>query len=131
MVWQGATPHQDDHPLLYSQPGKHAFVPDPSVFTASVAEREYTRRACYLQAGRGGLLLKQDLFEGKIAKTTARDRLATAYLQARKFDPSFDFTQTVRFDERMLVPWPALYDWIPGRINRILTDLGAGRAPNP
>ncbi len=130
MVWQGATPHQDDHPLLYSQPGKHAFVPDPSVFTASVAEREYTRRACYLQAGRGGLLLKQDLFEGKIAKTTARDRLATAYLQARKFDPSFDFTQTGRFDEWMLVPWPALYDWIPGRIDRILTDLGAGRAPD-
>lgn len=76
----------------------------------------------------GGLLLKEDLCAGKITTGAGRDALATTYLKERAFDPSFEFTQVVRLDERMLVPWPALYEWIPRRIDRILADLGERRA---
>lgn len=126
MVWNGATPRAGDHPLLYAQPGKHAFVPDPRLFIATAPVREKTRRDCSAKAGDGGLLLKQDLFGGKITKNVTRDALATAYLRGRAFDPSFEFTQTVVLDERMLVPWPALQDWIPRQIDRILGELGDG-----
>jgi len=122
----GSTPREDDHPLLYAQPDKHAFVPDPSLFTATSTPRARTRRACYIDAGSGGLLLKEDLFRGEIAKDVGRDALAGAYLKERAFDPSFAFEQTVRFDERMLVPWLALRAWIPGRIDRLLVELGEG-----
>ncbi len=53
MLWQGATPHEGDHPILYSQPGKHALVPNPELFTGSVGERENLRRTCLVKAGTG------------------------------------------------------------------------------
>jgi putative hydrolase of the HAD superfamily len=124
MLWDGATPQRDGHPLLYSQPGKHAFVPDPRLFTANDSVRADTHRACSPGAGNGGLLLKDDLFGGRIAKDAVRDALATAYLKGSAFEPSFAFTRTVRLDEAMLVPWPALDAWIPRRIDRVLADLG-------
>lgn len=127
MLWQDATPHEGDRPILYSQPGKHAFVPDPYLFTGSVLERETLRRTCLVKAGTGGVLLKEDLFTGKITKDSIRDTLANAYLKARAFDPSFAFTRRFSFAEEMFVPWPALYEWIPRRIDRVLRDLGEWR----
>lgn len=127
MLWQGDTPRQGDHPILYSQPGKHAFAPDPQLFTYSVREREALRRACFFNAGSGGLLLKEDLFKGRIAKDSIRDAIASAYLKQLAFDPSFEFTRTLQIDEPMLVPWSALDTWIPGRIDRVLWDLGESR----
>ncbi len=121
MLWNGSSPHDGDRPILYSQPGKHAFVPDPALLEA---ERERTRRSCTEAAGSGGLLLKEDLFAGKIVKDDRRDDLARAYMRGLAFDPSFEFTQVVPLEEAMLVPWPALYSWIPGRIDRILAELG-------
>ena len=123
MIWNGASPQVGDQPILYSQPGKHAFVPDPALLTDTV-QRERTRHSCLQGAGSGGLLLKEDLFAGQITKDARRDALVTAYLRDHAFDPSFEFTQTVRLEAEMLVPWPALYSWIPGRIKRILSELG-------
>lgn len=131
MLWQGATPHEGDHPILYSQPGKHAFVPDPYLFTGSVLEREALRRTCFVKAGTGGVLLKEDLFTGKITKDSIRDTLANAYLKERAFDPSFAFTRRFSLDGDMLVPWPALYNWIPRRIDHILWGLGEWRFYSP
>jgi hypothetical protein len=114
--------------VLYSQPGKHTFAPDPSLFTATVRAREQLREACYSRAGSGGILRKDDLFDDQVAKDAARDALATAYLKARAFDPAFDFTQAVALDEPTLVPWPALRAWIPGRLDRIPADLNERQA---
>lgn len=127
MLWQGRTPRQGDHPVLYSQPGKHAFVPNPLLFTGSVMERENLRRTCFTRAGNGGVLLKQDLFAGKYQKDSIRDTIANAYLKERAFDPTFEFTRTLQIDEALLAPWPALYAWIPGRIDQVLWDLGEWR----
>ena len=127
MLWQGATPRRDDRPVVYSQPGKHAFVPDPAAFAGNVQERENTRRACYLRAGTDGLLLKKELFGGKIAKDSIRDAIANDFLKKHAFDPSFEFTRVVPIEAGTLVPWPALYEWIPGRIDQVLWDLGEGR----
>ena len=75
----------------------------------------------------GGLLLKEDLFRGRIAKDSIRDALAGGFLKERAFDPSFEFTRTLPLDASLLVPWPALYDWIPRRIDQVLWDLGEWR----
>lgn len=131
MLWQGATPRDGDRPLVYSQPGKHAFAPDPALFTGTVQERESLRRACFFRAGSGGLLLKEDLFRGKIAKDSVRDAIAGGYLKGHAFDPSFEFTRRLTVDEPMLVSWPALYHWIPGRIDRVLWDIGEWRFAQP
>src|SRR5215217_765681 len=96
-----------------STPGKHAFVPDPYLLTGTVVERENLRRTCYFRAGTGGLLYKEDLFRGKYETGSIRDALANGYLKERAFDPSFEFSRAVQFDEATLVPWPALYEWIP------------------
>jgi hypothetical protein len=127
MLWQGETPRQGDHPVVYSTPGKHAFVPDPYLLTGTVAERENLRRTNLNRAGTGGLLLKEELFKGRFAKDAVRDALANGYLKERAFDPSFDFSRAVQPDEAMLVPWPALYEWIPRRIDRVLWDIGEWR----
>ena len=127
MLWQGQTPRQGDHPVVYSTPGKHAFVPDPYLLTGTVMERENLRRTCYFRAGTGGLLYKEDLFRGKYETGSIRDALANGYLKERAFDPSFEFSRAVQLDEAMLVPWPALYEWIPRRIDRVLNDLGEWR----
>ncbi len=127
MIWQGATPHQGERPIIYSQPGKHAFVPDPQLFTGAVQEREALRRTCFFRAGTSGLLLKEDLFGGRIAKDSVRDAIANAYLKERAFDPTFAFTRAVQIDDAMLVPWPALDAWIPSRIDQVLWNLGEWR----
>ncbi len=127
MLWQGDTPRQDDRPLVYSQPGKHAFAPNPALFTATVQERENLRRACFFRAGSGGLLLKDELFRGKIAKDSIRDAIAGGHLKGYAFDPSFEFTRTLAIDAPMLVPWPALYDWIPRRVDQVLWEIGEWR----
>ncbi len=131
MLWRGTTPRDGDRPLVYSQPGKHAFVPDPALFTATVQERENLRRTCFFRAGSGGLLLKDDLFRGKIAKDSIRDAIAGGFLKERAFDPSFEFTRTLTLDESMLVSWPALYGWIPRRIDQVLWTIGEWRFANP
>lgn len=106
------------HPVLYSQPGKHAFAPNPSWFE----HRERFTLPCTQEAGIGGLLITK-LFEGKITKTLEDDELVVSYLSKFAFTPSFKFNKEFRFDNSYFYPWEEVNEWIPKRIREILTNL--------
>jgi glycerophosphoryl diester phosphodiesterase len=109
-----------DHVVVYSEPGKHAFAPDPAWF----AERWRPHRRTMTRelAGCEGVLAP-DLFAGAIARTPLSDTLARTYLERHAFDPAWQFSRTFAFEEAQLVPWPALRDWIPRRVNRWVERL--------
>jgi len=105
---------------LYSEPGKHAFAPTTTWFEQ---RKEKTERACTRLAGCDGLLVTR-LFEGLIrSKTPPANRLAHTYLEQRAFRPTWAFTQVYPIPKEALVPWPALFDWIPGRLAWWVAEL--------
>lgn len=120
MAVEGHPPLQGDRLTLYSEPGKHAFAPTPAWFEERT---EMTRRACTRRAGCGGLLVTR-LFKGIITgKTPLADRLAHTYLERQSFQPSWDFSQLYSFPQEALVPWPVLFQWIPGRVAGWVDEL--------
>jgi glycerophosphoryl diester phosphodiesterase len=120
MKVESGIPLTGERLTLYSEPGKHAFAPTPTWFEQ---RKEKTERACTRRAGCGGLLVTR-LFEGIIAgKTPPADRLAHTYLEQRAFQPSWAFSQVYPIPKAILVPWPALFDWIPGRLAGQLAEL--------
>ncbi len=117
----GVMPREDTHPVVFSQPGKHAFWPTPHLF------EQYRDLVCaetLASAGKGGVLVKPE-YARQIAKTPANDALAAAWLRDRAFSPSLRFTRRFRVDRDLLVPWPALDAWIPARVNGWLRRLGS------
>ncbi len=102
-----------DHPVVYSEPGKHAFAPEPNWFTRHRAPHERSDTGAL--AGMGGLLVTP-LFEGLIDRSAYADTLARTYLARHAFTPSMKFDQRFRFTAEQLVPWPALLRWIPERM---------------
>jgi glycerophosphoryl diester phosphodiesterase len=109
-----------DHLIVYSEPGKHAFAPTPDWFRER--QREFKRSETGALAGAGGVLITR-FTEGRVAPTPLNHRLAHSYLAQRAFEPSWVFDSLFRFTPGMLVPWPALKDWIPRRVNYWLDRL--------
>ncbi len=109
------------HPIVYSQPGKHAFVPTPEPL---LEIQDDTRRSCTAKAGKDGLLVTP-LFKGILdsRKTLQADGLVAAYLKTRAFEPAFVWDQDVLISLDMLVPWPVLSAWIPARIDWVLARM--------
>lgn len=119
MTSQGNVSVQNDKVIVFSEPGKHAFAPEKSWFQIRLPE---TLNACHFP-GRGGVWVTP-LFEGIIhAKTEENDALVRRYLQGYTFEPTFDFSKASTLSQDMLVPWPALYDWIPHRVDWCLKDI--------
>ncbi len=111
---------EDGHAVLLSEPGKHAFAPDPSWFHQRTGEY---RRAETQAVGLHAHVLINSMFSDKI-RSRAFDRvLARSYLAKQTFDPSWSFTQRFTFFNQWLVPWPALHAWIPERVNAVLERL--------
>ena len=109
-----------DRLTLFSEPGKHAFAPTPAWLEERVARKPTTYNR---QAGRGGVLVTA-LFEGIIeAKTPQADRLVHTYLEKRAFEPALDFSQIYQGGAEALVPWPDLFEWIPGRVGWWVAEL--------
>ena len=124
-----------EHPLrleggravLLSEPGKHAFAPDPSWFHERL--RDFQRpdtRSVSAQAG----VLVNDLFTGQIRQRVFDRVLARSYLTQQAFDPDWRFTQRFQFAPDALVPWPVLAAWIPRRVTGILEHLEANTPPS-
>lgn len=109
---------ENTHPVLYSQPGKHAFAPNPSWFEP----REKFSLPCTQEAGIGGLLITK-LFEGKMTKTLEDDEAVLSYLSRFSFVPSFNFNKEFRFDSSYFYPWEEVNDWIPKRVKEILEKI--------
>ena len=76
----------------------------------------------------GGVLVAPYI-EGQVKPTPLKTRLVHTYLSQQAFEPSWDFSQVFRFTPEMLVPWPALCEWMPVRVNSILDRLAREIAP--
>jgi glycerophosphoryl diester phosphodiesterase len=90
--------------------------------------KRFKRSETNALAGAGGILIAPFIAE-HVAVTPLKARLVHTYLAKRGFDPSWDFTQVFRFAPEMLVPWPALCGWMPGRVNACLDRLEMEIAP--
>jgi hypothetical protein len=117
-LMENAKIKEDTHPVLYSQPGKHAFAPDPSWFEP----KERFTLPCTQEAGIGGLLITR-LFEGKMTKTLDDDELVLRYLSRFAFTPSFNFSKEFRFQPEDFQPWEEVEKWIPKRVREVLENI--------
>jgi len=124
MLVDGRIPTRDGRPLLFSQPGKHAFAASPEAFRP----KEKYAAPCSTEAGSMGLLVTP-LFEGRITKNPDRDQLAREYLKAKAFIPSFEFVKECRMPRQAFLCWDKLEQWIPVRIEEILSRLAGGKGP--
>jgi putative hydrolase of the HAD superfamily len=123
--WNGGTPlHNGTHPAAYAQPGKHAFAGNIRMFQLM---QDYVRESCNERAGAAGVLLT-GIFKEMIApyKTKENDALVKAYLEPQAFEPLFKWDKRFDVTPEHLVPWPLLHQWIPERIDYVLSRLRAG-----
>lgn len=110
---------KEGHPVIYSQPGKHAFSPDPRKFPLIS-----TVLSCTLFAGNMGLLVKEMFAKELLAlKTPEVDAVIRKYLRQYAFVPSFCFTREFIFSSEMFTSWEELRKYIPTRIKQIITNL--------
>jgi phosphoglycolate phosphatase-like HAD superfamily hydrolase len=106
-------PRQDTHPVVYAQPGKHAFSPTPlwfELFHDMVFAETSTR------AGHGGVLVK-DQYTRQIPKNPEVDALVAGWLRQKAFIPTMKFNRLFQVTPELLIPWPVLDSWIPQRVN--------------
>lgn len=104
---------QKTHPVVYSQPGKHALVPDPRVIRLIPDWWE----SCMEKAGNDGVLV-QDMFETQIHTDEELQKMTEAYIKDQfGFRPSMEFEPFILEDDR-LMSWEELKETIPGRVNR-------------
>lgn len=107
------------HPLLFAQPGKHALAASIEPF---VEIREWAEQETGAKAGKDGLL-ENDLFRGKLSKTSQADDKVRAYLKKLAFTPAWNFSKQMPVTREMLMPWEALGAWIPARVAWWLTQI--------
>ena len=123
----GELPLEDDRPLLYSEPGKHAFAASPERL---LGRRARTDASCGIHAGKMGVHVTP-LFAGIIdQRKPLQNRLVHTYLERFQFEPAYDFSQCFELRAAAFVPWPSLFRWIPGRVAACLESLGATIAPH-
>jgi hypothetical protein len=100
------------HPVLLAQPGKHAMAASIGPF---MEIREWAEQEAGPAAGKDGVL-ETTLFRGRLPKTPENDERVTAYLKQRAFLPAWKFNQRFPVARELLVPWKALEEWIPARV---------------
>lgn len=108
-----------EKPVIYVQPGKHAFLASPGDFVKNLFVYFRTIIPCLFMAGRKGLLQKG--FHIKLDKK--EEEAIRKYLKNFSFFPSFSFSQRFTIDENILLPWEELKEKIPQRIISLLRKL--------
>ena len=119
LLEDGNQPREGSHPLVYSQPGKHAFSPSPHWF---VMFRDMVHTETSSRAGSGGVLVKPE-YARQIAKNPEVDARVSAWLSKQAFLPTLRFTNLFKVEANILVPWPVLDTWIPQRVNWWISQL--------
>ncbi len=100
-------------PLLYSEPGKHAFAPSPDWL---LQRKGKTIASCGINAGKMGVHVTP-LFAGIIdQRKPLQNRLVHTWLERRQFEPSYDFSKAFDLRDAIFVPWRNLNSWIPARV---------------
>ncbi len=115
------------HPVVYSEPGKHAFASTPQILLSKREEK--TLESCGPNAGKGGLWVTP-LFKGILdrRKNERVDALVTAHLRKQAFIPAFIWSKKFLVTKDLLIPWSVLFEWIPLRIDWRLAQLEKGAA---
>lgn len=109
---------QDGRPVLYVEAGKHAHWADPVALRLQGGSA--LCRACGPEAGQGGVHTGNPFHQtGAYAVTPLAHRLAKRKLAAQAFVPAFCFAPR----EAELMPWAALADSIPARVQRAMATL--------
>lgn len=110
---EGETQFEETHVILYVQPGKHAFMPNPHYFVL-VPDRD---KCCGEYAGRDGLLIAP-MFEGRLFTDEVFDRKVEDYVRENyAFVPTWEFTaQDIRRTDEVLMTWEELDGLIVERI---------------
>lgn len=129
MAQGGRLPLEEDRLVLFSEPGKHAFAPDPSWFRERRSARDL-RDQTMRRAGSGGVWVTP-LLERKIRplRTPYANTLVRTYLQRHAFEPAWEFTQRTPIRADQLVPWSALRSWIPSRVAGWIQQLAQTLRP--
>ncbi len=114
---------QNDRPVLYSEPGKHAHWGNCD--TMRQEGRRYIAVMCKELAGFWGVHEGNFFCEsGRIQPTAFDHRLVRLKLKADAFEPSFEFTRSGDDGAgTALVPWDFLERWIPARVRHVLAAL--------
>jgi glycerophosphoryl diester phosphodiesterase len=117
---------KEDRPIVYSEPGKHAFAPTPEWFLKR--RQEFKRSETSALAGCSGVLVTSYL-QGRVTRTPLSDLLVRSYLAQHAFEPSWRFENWFGSLSERLVPWLALADWIPARVENWLDKLAHDISP--
>ncbi len=115
----GTIPCDGTHPIVYSQPGKHAFSPTPHWFTMF---RDLVCQAALDYAGAEGVLIKEQ-YVRQIPESREIDALVGNWLRRKAFTPTLKFSRQFQIRPDQLVPWPILDAWIPARVNWWIAQL--------
>lgn len=108
---------QGTHVRLYSQPGKHAFLPQPELFELVPSLRKATAKA----AGSDGLLITGP-FVNVLHKDEETDAMVRDYLKGCAFEPSMEFVP-YPLTEELFMTWEELFQLVPQRIQQCLDEL--------
>lgn len=106
---------EDNHPVLYVQPGKHALLPAPDYFKL-VIDRD---TACNKNAGEAGFLI-MPMFEDRLSTNEETDRKVESYIRSHyAFAPAWEFTAESpdgRKESELLMPYRELDEMIAERL---------------
>ncbi len=105
------------HVKLYSQPGKHAFLPKPEMFELIPNLLTCTNQ----DAGKDGLLIP-DFLHHILTTNEETQELVSHYLKKFAFTPSMKFLP-YRFPKEIFYEWDEVYHEIPIRIERKLLQI--------
>ena len=98
------------HPVLYCQPGKHAFLPDPELFRLHC---QYD--ICCRETAGGGLLVPP-MRRGKMTTAEARNETIRADIREKfSFTPTEDYIPQ-NLEDGQFITWQELLDVIPGLV---------------
>ncbi len=117
---------QDGHVVVLSEPGKHAFAPDPAWFHKRM---QPYRRLDTEQVGMQSHVLINSMFRGKIRERVFDSTLTRSFLSRHTFTPAWQFDKRFTLQPEQLVPWPVLLAWIPQRVNATLERLESNIRP--
>lgn len=113
--WQGMQ-WEDGHPVLYAQPGKHAFMPEPTMFEMFPDLELY--RCCNEYCG-GGLLIPA-MFAGEMETNPEQDQKIRQYIRDHfSFMPSMEF-KLEELREEQFISWAELREKIPQLVSKQL-----------
>lgn len=106
------------HPVVYTQPGKHAIVSDPRVIRLIPGWRE----SCLEEAGEAGVLV-QDMFCDRIHTDEELQAKTERYIRENYgFVPSMEFEPFIIEDSEIMT-WEELKETIPLRVNKQIEKI--------